>query len=243
MPKINVYLPDELATAVKEASLPVSAICQTALEKAVRDAAALHGEGDSLAEAVADATAKPPGTRRRGLLRRFTVRARTAVEAAPRIAADHDHDYVGTEHVLLGILEEGDNLAVHVLVALDVDPDDVRAELEASMGPATGKAVGHARFTPLAKSALATAVQEALRMGHNYIGCEHLLLALVAEEKGLAGQVLRRLGVELRTTRMAVTSTLSGFVQGKQQPERSESVLNAILARLDAIESRLPETG
>ncbi len=235
MPKINVYLSDELAAAVKESKLPVSAICQTALERAVRDATALRGP-------------EPDGDedQGRGMLHRFTARARGAIEHAQVQAKVHGHSYVGTEHVLLGILDEGGNLAVKVLEALEIEPDDLRAELEASMGPSDAKSVRRARFTPVAKAALATAVQEALRMGHNYIGCEHLLLAVVAEEEGLASQVLRRMGVELRTTwaSMAVTAELSGYLQAKQSAASSSATATAttleeILKRLEAIEERL----
>jgi ATP-dependent Clp protease ATP-binding subunit ClpC len=234
MPKLNVYLSDELAAAVKESKLPVSAICQTALERAVRDATALRGP-------------EPDGDedQGRGMLHRFTQRARGSIEHAQSQAKAHAHGYVGTEHVLLGILDEGGNLAVKVLEALEIEADDLRAELEASMGPPGAKSAKRARFTPVAKAALGTAVQEALRMGHNYIGCEHLLLALVAEEEGLASQVLRRMGVELRTTRMAVTAELSGYLQAKQTAAAatataSATTLEEILRRLEAIEGRLP---
>ena len=233
MPKINVYLPDELAAAVREAQLPVSGICQSALERAVRDVSSARG-----------ADAPPPADGHViGLFGRFTGRERTSIDLAEKSARALHHNYVGTEHVLLGIIEEGNNLAVKVLASLDIGLDDLRAELVASMAPATSAPEGHIPFTPLAKRALELTTTEALRLGHNYIGCEHLLLGLIAVEDGLASQVLRRMGVELRTTRRAVVTALTGFVYAQQDassaPAPEGDALEQILRRLDAIEERL----
>ena len=234
MPKINVYLPDELASAVRDAQVPVSAICQAALERAVRDIGA------------ARSTDEPPaGGRVRGrLFRRFTDRARSAVSAAQREAQEHGHRYIGTEHLLLGVLDEGANLGIKVLESLEVEPADLRAELVASLLPAGGPPGEKPPFTPLAKAVLEHAASEALSLGHNYIGCEHLLLGLVAVEDGLASQVLRRMGVELRTTRRAVTTTLSGYAHARDQavpapPGALAEATAEILRRLQAIEDRL----
>lgn len=226
MPKINVYLPDELAAAVRDAQLPVSAICQSALERAVRDVSAMRG------------TDQAPTEPANGPFMRFTPRARTAIARAQQQAIDHHHDYVGTEHVLLGMLDEGQNLGLKVLVALDLEPDDLRGELEASMAPRQGTVSGHPPFTPLSKKVLETTANEALGLGHNYIGCEHILLGLVAVEEGLASQVLRRMGVELRTTRRAVVTALTGYVTGRADA-RPPAALDDIVRRLEAIEKRL----
>lgn len=235
MPKINVYLPDELAAAVRDARVPVSAICQKALERAVRDVAALRA-----GEAMASDEHLPPGK-----LERFTPRARQALSLAEQAARDVPHNYVGTEHVLLGLIDEGGNLALKALEGLDIDLDDLREELVASMGPPTDSVEGHIRFTPLSKRALKATLDEALSMSHNYIGCEHMLLGLLATESGLASQVLRRMGVELRTTRLAVVTALSGYVHAQQKTAASSAPptadpLQQILQRLDAIEQRLP---
>jgi ATP-dependent Clp protease ATP-binding subunit ClpC len=231
MPKINVYLPEELAAAVKEAQVPVSAICQSALERAVREVTAARGSDG------------PPDENRAwtGLFGRFTPRARQAVSLAEQAARDVPHNYVGTEHVLLGVIDEGGNLARKVLQALDVEIDDLRAELRASMGPATDAPHGHIPFTLLAKRVLELTAKESMALGHNYIGCEHVLLGLIAEEEGLAGRVLRRMGVELRTTRRAVVTALSGFVHAQQAPAPSVAPddLGEIRRRLEAIERRL----
>ena len=233
MPKINVYLPDDLAAAVRDAQIPVSAVCQRALEHAVRDVASLRATGQP-------PPAEHPGL---GMLGRFTPRARKALALAEDAAREVPHDYVGTEHVLLGLIEEGGNLGIKVLETLDIELADLRAELRASMGPPTDAVAGHIPFTPLSKRTLEVAVTEALGMLHNYIGCEHLLLGLIATDEGLASEVLRRMGVELVTTRRAVVTALTGFVHAQQhyagtRPDPSDA-LAQIMERLDAIEHRL----
>ncbi|HEX6310148.1 MAG TPA: Clp protease N-terminal domain-containing protein [Acidimicrobiia bacterium] len=218
---------------MRDAQLPVSGICQAALERAVRDVTSVR------------AAEEPPAAERPapGLFARFTPRARTAVTLAERRARDVPHDTVGTAHVLLGILDEENNLAIEVLASLDVEPGDVRAELVASMDPPTEPVEGHIPFTPLAKQALEGATKEALMLGHNYIGTEHLLLGLLATEEGTASRVLRRMGVELRTTRRAVVNMLAGVVHARQNAAAPRAAagdtLDQILRRLEAIERRL----
>jgi ATP-dependent Clp protease ATP-binding subunit ClpA len=233
MPKINVYLPDELAAAVRDAQLPVSGICQAALERAVRDVSSARAADETPPE-------DRPGL---GLFSRFTPRARQAVTLAERVAREFPQNYVGTEHVLLGLVDEGGNLALQVLASLDIERADLRAELMGSMGPPTPEPLAaHLPFTPLAKRALELATKEALTLGHNYIGCEHLLLSLLATEDGLASQVLRRMGLELRTTRRAVVTALTGFVHAERRDsarEQAPDALEQILRRLDALEQRL----
>jgi ATP-dependent Clp protease ATP-binding subunit ClpA len=251
MPKINVYLPDDLAVAVKDASIPVSAVCQVALERMVRDVAAVR------------ATDEATGTADHGPFARFTARARRALDLSQAAARQHGQPYVGTEHVLLGVLDEGTNLALQVLVALDVEPGDLRQELvgslgEASAAGATGAAptVGDLPLTRLAKEALEATTREALTFGHNYIGCEHLLLGVLATEEGLGSVVLRRMGVERTSARRAVTNVLLGVVHGRgQRPAPGatptpppptpapEPDLAEVLRRLEAIEQRLGDLG
>jgi ATP-dependent Clp protease ATP-binding subunit ClpA len=235
MPKINVYLPDELASAVRDAQVPVSAICQAALERAVRGVKALRSADAPMVAAGATAT---------GPFARFTPRARHAVVLAEKAAKDTSHNYIGTEHLLLGILDEGGNLALKVLSSLDIEIDDLRAELVGSMGPATEPGPDNLPFTPLLKSSLELAAREALGMGHNYIGCEHLLLGLLATEDGLASKVLRRMGVEMRATRRAVVAALTGFVHAREvlgATNDTAGVLAEIVRRLDALEQRLAD--
>jgi ATP-dependent Clp protease ATP-binding subunit ClpA len=235
MPKVNVYLPDELAAAVKETQIPVSAVCQAALERAVRDVTAARNADD----------APPSELPATGLYGRFTPRAQRVVSLAQQAARDAMHNYVGTEHVLIGILDEGTSVAVKVLAKLEIETEDLRAELRASMGPASDAIPeGHVPFTPLSKRALELTTKEALVLGHNYIGCEHLLLGLLATDEGLASKVLRRMGVELRTTRQTVVAVLSNFAAQQAEPAAtatpSQATMTKILERLDAIERRLP---
>src|SRR6478609_11395750 len=119
MPKINVYLPDDLAAAVRDAQVPVSAVCQQALERAVRDVTSLR------------ATDQPPLADHPalGTFARFTARARKAVSLAEDAAREIPHNYVGTEHLLLGLIDEGDNLAIKTLLSLNIELADLRTEL------------------------------------------------------------------------------------------------------------------
>jgi ATP-dependent Clp protease ATP-binding subunit ClpC len=239
-----VYLPDALADAVRDAKLPVSSICQTALERAVRDVESARAQEQAPTE-------DSPGV---GLFTRFTPRARQAMARAEQAARDFPHNYVGTEHVLLGVIDEGGNLALKVLEALEIEAADLRIELVASMGTPTEVLTGHVPFTPLAKRALEETAKEALMLAHNYIGCEHLLLGLLAVDEGLAGRVLRRMGLELRTTRRAVVTALSGFVHARsmlaappvpdpaaQEIEIPTEKFEEILRRLVAIEEKLSD--
>ena len=189
---------------------------------------------------------QPPSQRapRGGLFGRFTPRANEATRRAERAAREIGHYSVGTEHLLLGILDEGHNLAVSVLASLEIELTDLRAELTGSMGPATSEPLeADLPFTPSAKRAFECTTKEALHLGHNYVGCEHLLLGLLSTEESTASQVLRRMGLELRTTRRAVITALVGIVHTRQArpvptPKVSDT-LEQILRRLDAIEHRL----
>jgi ATP-dependent Clp protease ATP-binding subunit ClpC len=203
MPKINVYLSDELAEAVRESGVPVSAICQRALETSVKRVTAIR------AATIGELTGSDPAT----TLPHFTERARTTVKLAIDRAREDGSALVGTEHLLRGIVTEGSNMALRVLTATDVDPVKLLAELPE---PTRGEHRAEKFSGPLA-NAFELAMTEAITMGHNYIGCEHLLLGLVAEQDGSAGQVLRAAGCELRSTRGAVAAALAGFVHHRDK--------------------------
>ncbi|MGW0805413.1 Clp protease N-terminal domain-containing protein [Nonomuraea sp. NPDC002799] len=224
MPKINVYLPDELAEAVKQAGVPVSAVCQRALEQAVRRVTAIR-------ETVLTPRDLDEPT---GALTHLTARTRLVViKLAQEEARADGAASVGAEHLLAGVLREGTNLALHVLRAMDVDPEQVRRDLarhrptpDPTPAPDTEPAPApDAEAAPLplstpAANALEFAVNEAAALGHNYIGCEHLLLGLVSEPDGPAGQVLRALGAEPRLTRRAVVAALAGYVHLRAQTQQ-----------------------
>ncbi|MGI5336517.1 Clp protease N-terminal domain-containing protein [Streptomyces sp. CA-181903] len=204
MPKINVYLPDDLADAVKKTGVPVSAVCQRALEQAVRRVTAIR---ETVLADLDDAPA--------GALAHFTVRTRAVLKLAVERARDAGSPRTSTEHLLGALLDEGTNLALHVLRALEIEPEQVGRDLARRR---SGRQVtappdsGTHRLDGPASNALELAVVEATALSHNYIGCEHLLLGLSGESDGIAGQVLRALGADPKLVRRAVTAALAGYV-------------------------------
>lgn len=226
MPKINVYLPDELAEAVKDTGVPVSAICQRALEQAVRRVTAIR-------ETVLGPIDRDDLRERLPL---FTERARAALALAIEQAGAASAPSVGTGHLLAGIVGEGGNLALHVLRAIEIDPGQVLRDLQRhpAVEPGGGAEDGSAHFSAAAAGALQLTVTEATSLGHNYIGCEHLLLGLVTEPDGVAGQVLRSLGADPRLTRRAVAAALAGYVHLRAQtaPQPSAEQAQALAAAL-----------
>ncbi len=234
MPKINVYLPDDLAEAVKESGVPVSAICQRALEESVKRVTAIRA-------VVLDDLASGGSALQ---LSRFTQRTRDVVALAVERARAEGAAHVGTGHLLHGTLAEGTNLALHVLRAIEVDPDRVSREL-ARRAPAAGQATPE-RFGGDAANALELTVTEALTLGHNYVGCEHLLLGLLAEPDGPGGTTLRAAGADLRTARAAVVAALAGYVHLRAQPASAggpvevaaalRRELAPLISRLDRVE-------
>jgi ATP-dependent Clp protease ATP-binding subunit ClpA len=217
MPKINVYLPDDLAEAVKDSGIPVSAICQRALDQAVRRVNAIRAA--VLEELDADDLA--------ARLPNFTERARTTLRLAVHQAREQRAPEVGTEHLLGGLLEEGGNLGVQVLKVLEIQPGQVTRELAGASSAATGEATREddagRRFSGPAASVLELTATEAIGMQHNYIGCEHLLVALASEPDGVAGGVLRALGADARAVRRTVSAAVAGYAhlraQGAAQSE------------------------
>ena len=154
------------------------------------------------------------------MFNRFTERARKVIILAKEEAKRFNHDYIGTEHILLGLIREGEGVAATVLEKMGVSLENIRLEVEKLVqpGPAT-QIIGDLPFTPRAKKALELAAEEARSLGHNYIGTEHLLLGLIREEEGVASQVLMNLGLDLATVRNKVMevlgSELPGFGQGQ----------------------------
>jgi ATP-dependent Clp protease ATP-binding subunit ClpA len=228
MPKVNVYLPDELADAVKAANLPMSAICQRALEQSVKRVTAIRAAVLSV-----DPTAE---------LSQFTDRAKTVLKMAVGRAQADGTEYVGTEHLLHAMLAEGSNLALRVLQALEVAPAQVAQVLTLPTG--SGSAT---QFSSAAANALELTVTEAISLGHNYVGCEHLLLGLLSEPDGTAGNVLRTVGADLKSARATVVAALTGYAHLRAQPAGNPAAavaavvkqeLQPIIERIERLEQR-----
>ncbi len=145
------------------------------------------------------------------MFERFTDRARRVVVLAQEEARLLNHNYIGTEHILLGLIHEGDGVAAQALTSLGISFDAVRDEIEEIIGRGESVPSGHIPFTPRAKKVLEMSLREALQLGHNYIGTEHILLGLIHEGEGVAAQVLVRKGAELTRVRQQVIQLLSGY--------------------------------
>ena len=244
MPKINVYLPDDLADAVKDAGVPVSAVCQRALQQAVRRVTAIReitagpGRGSPLPD--------PPVVN-------FTKRAMSVLESARASAGAEGLAEFGTGHALHALLAHG-GMAVEVLTALEITPHQIRAALD-KRAPSGANADG-ADGKPVISRELAAAIElaanESSGLGNGYVGSEHLLLGLVGEPNGVAGSVLRSLGADPRVTRRTVAAALAGWgaheqraaeesVAAAQAAEQLSAAIRAelepVLARLDRLES------
>ncbi|HEX2053828.1 MAG TPA: Clp protease N-terminal domain-containing protein, partial [Actinomycetota bacterium] len=145
------------------------------------------------------------------MFERFTDRARRVVVLAQEEARLLNHNYIGTEHILLGLISEGEGVAAKALESLGVSLDSVRSQVEEIIGTGSSSPQGHIPFTPRAKKVLELSLREALQLGHNYIGTEHILLGLIREGEGVAAQVLQKLGADLGRVRQQVIQLLSGF--------------------------------
>jgi ATP-dependent Clp protease ATP-binding subunit ClpC len=185
------------------------------------------------------------------MFERFTDRARRAVVHAQEEARELNHNYIGTEHLLLGLIREGEGVAARALEALGISLKAARTEVEAIIGQGQQAPSGHIPFTPRAKKVLELSLRESKHLGHNYIGTEHILLGLVREGEGVAAQVLVKLGADLNRVRQQVIQLLHGHQRetglgagvrvvgsGAQLEDMAER-LDEVLARLTAIEKRL----
>jgi ATP-dependent Clp protease ATP-binding subunit ClpA len=257
MPKINVYLADDLAEAVKDAAVPVSAVCQRALEQAVRRVTAIREitAGRGQANMLPDLPVVS-----------FTKRAMSALESAQASARAEGLAEFGTGQLLRALLVHG-RMAVEVLTALEITPHQIRAALD-KRGPAgtepgdAGTKAGDAGLEPsgagtepVMSSQLAAVIElaanESSGLGNGYVGSEHLLLGLIGEPDGVAGSVLRSLGADPRVTRRTVAAALAGWgahaqraaensVAAAQAADQMSAAIRAelepVLARLDRLE-------
>lgn len=247
MPKINVYLSDELAAAVKEAGVPVSPVCQQALATAVSQVNRARRGITLIRDPGFDPAAWPQLST--GLENRMTARL---VEALALARAAAGAGPVGTVALARGILSHAENLGVRLLRTLDVDTDDLAVALERAdpsdgepaaatsaetPGPEGAALTG---FTRSAWLAVGTASETAVELGHNYIGCEHIVLGLLDGADGTAGPELRAAGADPVAGRKTLTSMLSGYVHGRNTTMAAGSdVMRQVLARLDTLESRV----
>jgi ATP-dependent Clp protease ATP-binding subunit ClpA len=237
MPKINVYLPDDLAEAVKDAGVPVSAVCQRALEQAVRRVTSIRSGLTAASSAV-----------------NFTRRAWSVVKSAQVSAGAEGLAEAGTEHLLRALVVDG-RMAINVLTALEITPHQILAALPSSGGPSSGGPSSGGPLSggpsePVMSRQLVTAIElaanESSGLGNHYVGSEHLLLGLIGEPEGAAGRVLRSLGADLRVTRRTVAAALAGWGAGfsaheerAAQPVPSEQLSLAIRAELEPLLARL----
>lgn len=146
------------------------------------------------------------------MFERFTDRARRVVVLAQEEARVLGHGFIGTEHILAGLVDEGEGVAALVLVEFGIDPGFVRTEIETIIGARNDSPTGHIPFTPRCKKVLELSLREALQLGHNYIGTEHILLGMIRESEGVGCQIITRHGqVDLARVRQAVIKKLSGY--------------------------------
>lgn len=156
-----------------------------------------------------------------------------------------NHNYIGTEHLLLGLVHEGEGVAAKALEALDINLERVRSEIEEIIGQGQQAPTGHIPFTERSKKVLELSLREALQLGHNYIGTEHLLLALIREGEGVGCQVLTKNGAELTRVRQVVIQLLSGYdpelakkdhqstIQG--QLDDTQKVIEKVTGRIEKV--------
>lgn len=256
MPKINVYLPDDLAEAVRAADIPVSAVCQRALADAVQVIQTARKGIAALRNPQFDPDSHPQFAAR--LVNRMTPRLRHALALA-RDASATTH-LVTTRHLVIGIIDEGDNMAVRLLQSLGQDVDMIRDAAEqpgsdeplpAAVSAATQGGTPSGDASPPAEPSLWTgltlpsriaigaAAEASIDLGHNYLGCEHLLLGLLDNPGSGAGQVLHSAGIDKAGMRRAITSAAAGFTQARQAAATDTAKLDELMQRLEAIESRL----
>jgi len=184
------------------------------------------------------------------MFERFTDRARRVMLLAEEEARRLNHDHVGTEHILLGLVLEGEGVAARALESLGISLQAVREQVEESIGRGQQAPPGRIPYTPRAKKTLELSLREALHLGHHYIGTEHILLGVIREGEGPAAQVLVNLGGDLNRVRQQVIQVLQGYqgnvplsVRATSRPGQAgrgrRKLLSQILDRVDSMDSRL----
>lgn len=166
------------------------------------------------------------------MFERFTDRARRATVLSQEEARTLNHNYLGTEHMLLGLLHEGEGIAAQALVSVGLTLESAREAVTELVGPGSSPSSSHIPYTPRSKKVLELALREALQLGHNYIGTEHLLLALLREGEGMGAQAIAKLGSDLGGVRKAVLAIL------RERP-RVSVTLNATDLRVTSVDPEL----
>ena len=157
------------------------------------------------------------------MFERFTDRARRVLVLSQDEARGLNHNFIGTEHLLLGVIREEDGLAAKALTSLGISLDAVRKEVKETIGPAASGYEGSPPFTPRAKKVLELSLREALQLGHNYIGTEHILLGLVREGEGVGAQVLAGFGGGLARVRQSVLELIPGHGEAGEPSAHAEA--------------------
>ena len=159
------------------------------------------------------------------MFERFTDRARKVMELAHHEAQKYRHGYIGTEHLLLGLIAEGEGVAAQALLSLGISLESVRQQVESAMGQGQSQDEKLV-LTPRVKNVIELSAQQAQQLGHNYVGTEHLLLGLIAEGEGIAAQVLTSLGADMNTVGQRVVELLGGFAMSGQAPQPTGKMSN-----------------
>lgn len=170
------------------------------------------------------------------MFERFTDRARRVIVLAQEEARSLQHNYIGTEHLLLGLIREGDGVAAKALASKGVELEDTRKQVEEMIGKGNAAPNGHIPFTPHAKQVLELSLREALQLGHSYIGTEHILLGLIREGEGVGTQVLIKMGVDLGELRTATIDMIRGSHDGSDADKGD-------LANAGGVQSKQSQTG
>ena len=243
MPKINVYLPDTLASAVRDANVPVSAVCQAALAAAVERVGRTRGGITALRDPATPAAIL--GRIEEGIRKRMTPRLLAALRAAGMDYEGQARAAVSSLDLLRGLLDDGENLAVRLLLSQGVDVDALADATRASQTDEPGAPAVESpdtllgRLTMPGRLACAAALEAVVELGHNYVGCEHLLVGLVASE-GQARDILVQHGIQAATLRQAISAAAAGvMLERSRSADRSDATIAELTRRLGAIERRL----
>ncbi|HEX4059597.1 MAG TPA: Clp protease N-terminal domain-containing protein [Streptosporangiaceae bacterium] len=250
MPKINVYLPDDLATAVRAAGIPVSPVCQQALAEAVRSVTGIRKAIELIRSPHFDPASHPD------IQERMDSRMTAKLAEIFSLARQAGGGQASTGHLLAAVLDQGGNLGVLLLEAVDIAPDEVREALardgaadpdpdsadpgSADPGNADPGSASTGGLTQAAWRSLAAAAEAGIDLGHNYLGTEHLILGLLAEEDGAAGRVLRGLGGDPARGRRVLASMLSAYKYGREASlHAGAGVIGEVMRRLDTLETQI----